>query len=299
MIWMLAAFGAVALWAVVALIDDNITKGIFKNPYAGTIASGLTAPLAWLVLPFVGFEMMAWPIAGAAFVAGALTIFSYWFFYRAILEEAASITIALYNISVLFTLGGALLLFHESLTVWQYIGGAVILIAATGLTVKRGVSRRFAPSFVLMILASIFISAVFLLTKYVYDHADFWSGFAVVALGMTVVSALFAVIPKQGRDTFRLVISSKQSILLLFIFSEIINVCAVASYGYAISLGPLSVVQLIIASQPAIILLISFIGALFRPTWFREATTKNLAKKFAFIVLMAVGVYFVSAGYFG
>ena len=97
--WFYIALIAPALWALVNIIDDNLLRGVYEDPFFGTIISGLFALLPLLSLFFVKITIPPINALIAALLSGFLLVCAYFFYFKALWHELPSITAALWNLS--------------------------------------------------------------------------------------------------------------------------------------------------------------------------------------------------------
>src|SRR4030043_386404 len=82
--WLLIAFIAPFLWALVNLIDVYFAKEGYRDAYDGAIVSGFFQVIPWLLVPFIGLSIPGINIIMLAILAGLFFCASMFFYFKAI-----------------------------------------------------------------------------------------------------------------------------------------------------------------------------------------------------------------------
>ncbi|QQG40609.1 MAG: EamA family transporter [Candidatus Levyibacteriota bacterium] len=291
--WFYIALIAPAIWALVNIIDDNLIRGVYRNPYFGTIISGFFALLPVLSVFFIPISIPSLPVIIFSFLAGFLVVSAYWFYFKALMSDSPSIIVALWTLTAAMLPFLAFVFLQETLQFKQYVGFVIILVASMILSVVNIKKLTFSKTFFFMIIASIFIAITSILEKYIYTHIDFWSGFIFISIGMGLGALFFSISFKAGRMFFKEFQGKFRKYIWIFLFSELLNILAVFFSNLAISKGPVSLVKVVEGMQPFYVLLYAIVFYPFFPNYFREATQENKLKKVLCMMIIILGLYFI------
>lgn len=292
--WFYIALISPAIWALVNIIDDNLIRGVYKNPFFGAIISGFFALLPLVSLIFIDVTIPSVSVLLLAFLAGFLVVISYLFYFKALMNEVPSVVIALWSFTPAFIPFFSYLFLNEILKPFQYIGFFLILLSSVGISVINVKKFKFSTALLLMFSASLITSIHSMMQKYIFNNIDFWSGFIFISIGMGLASLFLCITFKEGRSFYKEFNSKFKKYIWIFIITEILNIIAVLISNLAISKGPVSLVKVIEGIQPIYVLLFAMLFYPLLPKYFREATGKNKARKIIFMLIMFLGLYFVN-----
>lgn len=294
--WLFYALLSPLLFALVNIADDNLVRRVYKSPEFGTIVSGLFALLPLGALLFIPFKVPDLQVVFFALLAGFLTTVYYLFYFKALLVEAPSVVISLFQISRALIPFLAYFLLKEMLRIDQYIGAAVIFAGAVGITAVDIKRFKFSKALLLIFTASMMTATIAILDKTVYSRTDFFNGYVFFCLGMGLGAGALMAVTKEGRKFPRNFVGKFKSFIFLFILTEFLNIGAEFTLAYAISGGPVTLVKVIEGMQPLFVLFIALILYPFTPKYFREAAQGQIPKKIFFIFIMLLGLYFIYRG---
>ncbi|HEX7260153.1 MAG TPA: EamA family transporter [Candidatus Saccharimonadia bacterium] len=292
--WLIPALLAPMLWAFVVLIDDNLLRNVFRNAYFGGIAAGLFALIPLLILLVLPHTIPAWPVLVAAIAAGLATTCFYFLLFRSLELAEPSIVTAISMLATAFVPVMAWLVVGEQLGVYQLIGLAVLVVSSVAMSLLD--ARGFRPNRALYIMAggSVLYAAAAVAMKYVYGEVDYRSGYLFFAAGMVLGGLFLMTATKPGRGFIATARGFSLNVWGFIVVGELLNVCAEALQGLAVSRGPVSLVRALEGLQPAWVLLIALILFPFWPRYFREAAGAHRGAKFACFAVIIVGVIMVA-----
>lgn len=291
--WFYLALLSSAIWGAVVLIDDNLLRSVYKSPEFGTISSGLLALLPLISLFFVDITIPSLKVMMLALLSGFLLVTAYFFYFKSLLIEAPSLVITLWGLSPAFVPFLAFFFVGELLTLSQYIGFVVILGAGLGISSVDIKRLKFSKVLFIMIFASLITAIVSVLFKFIYQNVDFWSGFIFVSLGMGLAGFFYIFTLKKGR-TFFPDLYKRKRFLGLFVLVELLNIAAVLVFSLAISLGSVSLVEVIGGTEAIFVLVFALLLYPFFPRFFREATHTGKMRKIFFMVIMLIGLLIIN-----
>jgi uncharacterized membrane protein len=221
--WILLAFVAPALWALVNIVDVYFVDGIYHDELDGTIISGLfqiVPALALIhffdipVLPVVKEALTDSDLAKdliMAIASGILFAASYYFYFWTLFHRNdVALLQVLWNLCIVVVPFLAFIIWGESLPFMKYVGMLIVLIGATALSFDVKVRGKLDLTFCLVMAgAIIFFSLCMVLQERVYHDLrsvyagnGFWIGFIFFAFGGFLAGVLFAVIGRRNPFPF-------------------------------------------------------------------------------------------------
>jgi drug/metabolite transporter (DMT)-like permease len=296
MSWFYLALLAPLLYAVVNLIDDNLLRFVYRGPYLAAAVSGLFGALPLLSLPFIHWTPITTTLAVTMAAAGFLNALYYFFYFRALELESPSVVVAMFSLVPATLPILAYYFLDERLTQVQLIGFAIILLASFGLALSEVRKFKFSAALVPVLIVVALVDVISLLTKYVYDRAEFYPAFMFFSLGLGLGGLYFPLVMFYDRTKhdFSTLKSKIKKVIPLLILVELLGVAAEFTINLARSRGPVSLVSVLEGIQPVYVLLIALLFYPFAPKYFREAAEGGLAKKFALMACIATGLFLVS-----
>lgn len=284
------------LYSIVVLFDDNLLSFVYKSPYLATAFAGFFGVLPFAAVIFKAPVIHA-NLAALALLAGLLTVSYYYFYFKGLESDTPAVVIALFNLAPATIPIFAHFFVHEQLTGLELAGFLVVLLASLGISLTDVKTFKFSRALVPVVIAVIFMDILSLVSKYVYQNAQFFSAYMYFCLGMGV-GGLFFLLLKFSDNKKHLYDIGKaiKKLLPVFIAVELVNVAAEFTINLAISRGPVSLVKVIEGIQPIFMLLIALALYPLAPRFFREAEQGAAAKKFALMALAVVGIALIAKG---
>lgn len=308
--WLIVAFIAPMLWALVNLIDIYFINGIYENEYDGTIISGIFQITPWILVPWLGFNFPDKDLAVMAIAGGFLYSVSTFFYFKALfVTRDAAATELLWNLSIPIVPFIAFIFIGENLSAMHYAGIGISFIGASLLSFDDKIRiKKFRGLPLIMIGAVSFLAMSMIIEESVYRETDFWSAFLLFSLGAFTGGVFFwafRMITGYGTGKKSLFKLSKQY-FWIFLFAETLAVCGVVFLQRALAVSPsASFVTIIGAFQPAFIMVFSILivqanAALRKKSddqlihrIYTEQLTGARTKLFA-LGIMTIGVWLVS-----
>lgn len=297
MSWFYLALLAPLLFAIVVLIDDNLLRFIYRGPYLASAISGVFGALPLVSLFFVHNLSIQTPFAVIMVLAGFLTTLYYFFYFRCLERESPSIVIAMLSLVPATLPLLAYFLLDERLLGIQIVGFVLVLVASLGLALTSVRKFKFSRALLPVLVVVVLLDIISLLTKYVYEHVDFYPAYMYFAGGMGLGGVYFSLIIyfDKVKHDFSFIKRNVYKVVPLLIGVELIGIAAEFTSNLAISRGPVSLVRAIEGIQPMYILLIALALYPLWPKHFREAAEGKLAKKFAFMSVIVIGLLLISS----
>lgn len=296
MSWFYLALIAPLLFATVVLIDDNLLRFIYKGPYLATAISGIFGALPLLSLFFADTSSIKMPFAAMMLIAGFLTTIYYFFYFKSLERESPSVVIAMLSLVPATLPILAYFLLDERLYSIQIVGFSMVLLASLGLALTEVRKFKFSRALIPVLVVVSLLVIISLLTKYVYERADFYPAYMYFALGMGIGGVYFPLIMYFGKTKHDLSLLKRKlhKVIPLLIGVELIGIAAEFTSNLAISRGPVSLVRAIEGIQPMYMLLIALALYPFWPKHFREAAEGQLVKKLCLMSIIIIGLLLIS-----
>lgn len=295
MSWLFFALGGYFLNAFATLIDKHLLSHRLPNAVIYTFYTGILSAGVLILAPF-GLSLIPMWFLFLAFLAGSSFVTSFYFFYRTLRVWEASRVAPLVGIfSTIVTLFfsqfflGEQFSPHESIAFVFLIGAGLLLV----LEEERGVQIRWnvvGGAFA----AAFFLSLMFFLSKMVFLHNPFISGFIWIRLGSALAS-LFLLIPTSTRrKIFHSHAAVQNSSLSLVVLNKVIGGMGFVVLNYAVSLGSTTLVNVLRASEYGFLFLLVIVSSTFLPGFVREEiSAKAIFQKVFGILLAGIGIGFL------
>ncbi|MDA1035603.1 MAG: EamA family transporter [Chloroflexi bacterium] len=294
MSWLVAALLSSMFFAWVTVLDKKLLTDLFDDVSDFFVIFGLMQLVigpAFIVVALTTGEIpltpdIWWAVASGLAFAGGLSLF----FSGLRIEEATRAVPIMALAPVFATLIGVTLL-GESLTGLQWAAIAVVIAGAALVSMRRedGALRiARGRAFYLLLAGAAVIGTAFVVTKVATDTMSVWAveGISTLVLGIAVL----LVVLRTGRirriPTF---LHDTQTVGVMLLTEGLLAPAAVLTLIIALSKGPVSLVSVITASRPLLVLLISI--ALSTPAWniLREPLDRETLGLKAFSTVLIVG----------
>lgn len=291
MSWIYLALLAPFLYAIVNLLDDNLLHHVYESPSFAAVSAGLWGGIPLLSIFFVRVHGLPPEDVVSMIIAGLLTTGFYYFYFKALTTEFPAVVIAMFGLAPAFLPFIARFTVGEHLEAQEIVGFSIVLFGSLALAVTDAKKFKFSTALVPVLIAIVFMDAAALISKNVYEHANFLSAYVYLALGMALGGLGFLIIMfAENRQTFLRTKRTIVRLLPLFIAAELVGVAAEITLNLAIARGPVSLVKVIENIQPLFVLVIASALYPFWPKYFREAAGGNRLRKFFFIAIVIVGL---------
>lgn len=295
MSWFYLALLAPLLYAIVNLFDDNLLSFVYLSPYVACISAGLYGALPLLTRFFLPAHGLPLVLGTCAFLAGVLTLCSMFFYFKSLQTEQPSVVVALFALAPATLPLFAHVVVGERLALPQIVGLTVVLAASLGLSVSNLRQWQVSRALGLVLGAALLVDASSLLTKYAYQHADFYAAYLYFSAGMGMGGVVFLLLKwRDNVQAIRRIGKRIGRLLPVFIVAEGCGLAADFVLNLAISRGPVSLVRVIESSQPMFVLLIALALHPFAPKYFREARAGQLMRKLSLIGLIIAGLIVIN-----
>lgn len=295
--WLFFALLAPAIYAIVVDIDKYIIEKHVKDyrgmPIYGAIAGTIFGFLLWIV---AGFPVLGFWDTLLICSTGILTIFGAAFYFQALSKDEASKITILFQLTPVLVLILSALFLNERLTQTQYIGFLLILFATLAADLIGKKVNLFLSSSLFLVLATAFFWAIsFVLFKFVVGEYSFSQVVSFESFGWGIGGLIlwyfFPAIRKAFLKTNRAI---GKKVLAFVFLNESIFVLAKLLTFYAISLGSVSLVEVVAGTQVFYAVFYGWVLTPIAPKIFKEDISKEgLLKKILMGSLVLIGLWLI------
>ena len=300
--WLILAILAPVLWAITSFIDKFLVSKYFKSSVGTLIVYSclIGLPAAFLIAIFKpSVLILNWKIASLIVFNSFLFILYLFPYFRALRKADTSVVVTLFQTIPVFSFILAFFILGETLTNFQIVGSALIILGAIGISLSfhKGKFHLTKEVLFLQLLASFLISLNYILFKLFALDTDFWTTSFWQYLGFFIFGLILLICFKSYRkdfvESFR---KNKESIILLNVLNEVINIFAIVIVTFVSLSAPVAVVSSIMNGfQPLCAFIIGIILSILFPKIIKENLSKKvLVQKIIFILLVFLGVYLLS-----
>ncbi|MDA1317503.1 MAG: EamA family transporter [bacterium] len=283
--WFLFAFIYAVLIAIVIVFDRYVIKNVFTNPVEGLF---ITIPTSIVILLGIA-PLITWPqfqFFLLAFFAGCFLQFSQISYFHAMekTDETGDLSAIESSYPILVAIISVFI--GQYLNLWQWIG--ILIIVTSVILITKQKTKRVDTMFFLFIgLDIIFLALHAITADYVLDRIDFLSFLGPYNLAIIICGFLLFLLIKKGKISTNWM--SIRSVLPHLCFIEVINIIALISATYALSIGHAALVTVVMSTYPAFVFFFCYFT-------FKEGQkgTSYLARKVLLILLLALGLGFVT-----
>ena len=297
MTWFFVTIISYALFAVAAVGDRYLLSGPIPDHKLYTFYIGVLGMAVFLFTPFLGISFIGFePFIVALFAGIAFGGGLFFFFYGLERFEASRVVPAIGGLLPLVTLIFSVLFFRETRAFGvSEIGAFILLVSGSVLITRDKKGENSKISFSVALTASFLFGLSFVLTKYVFLIAPFWSAFAWTRAGVFLVAAtLFAFSGGLRWALFHPPHSSSPSRArtnLLFLGNQAVGAGAGLLQNAAIFLAPplyLSFINALQGAQYVFVLVFTAFLSFKFPAVLREEFAKRVLLRKIFATLIIV-----------
>ena len=292
MLWLFFALLESVLHGLANVLDNYFVNRVFNKPSALVFFSSLTdllfIPLVILIqVP----QMPTLEILPVLIFLGFTGIAYLYPYYKALESADSSVVVSLFSLNRIFVPVLAFFLVGERLTLMQYLGFFIIVFGGTALSFGNVRRLKLNGAFWWMILCSLILALEAVGYKYVFESFS-WSTGLVWSSVFSFMIAMSLFLSKDVRATILDKFSDYRKNFHLFTFEEFLTFAGEASFLYALSIAPVTLVKGIGSFQPFFVLIYAILFSKMFPKIFKEKIDyRSVGKKFFFFAVMLVGVY--------
>jgi drug/metabolite transporter (DMT)-like permease len=301
--WLSITLFAYFLNAIAMVIDKTLLKKAIKNPFVYTFyIAALGAVLIILAIPIAlifNLELI-WPgwsqfwismAAGGSFSVGLILM------YIALKKSDATRLLPMIGgLTPIFVIFLAYFLIGESLILKQIFAFIIIMIGTflISLEFKNG-DIKFKKLLWLALPSALFFALSYVLTKDVYNHQPFISGFVWTRLGALALILLPMILHKNRYDLRHpdKDVNMKKT-LGKFLFGQGSGAASAVLVQYAISIASVSLVMALQGTQYVFVFAAVLISTYYFPKFLSEKMNRNIIfQKVLAILIIGAGIYLI------
>ncbi len=295
--WLTFALIGTASIATTGILDKFILNRYIANSAAYLVSLIAVQQLfALFILIFRGAEF-TYPASLIAFFSGSFQVVLWVSYLRALQVEEVSRVMPLVFIYPVFVFIAAALLLGEALTPARYAGGLLLVLGAFLVSYKPAKAETplmLSPAIKYLFFFWVFLALYATTAKYTLNFIDEWQLYFWTSLGNLIFCMPILISRKIRSETYSLF---RKGTLFLgaILLEEFFDFLGRIGFIFAYALGSVSLVSAVNALQPFIVLIYVIFLSIFMPRILHEEIEREtLAFKFAAVVLVAVGAYFIS-----
>ena len=293
MLWIFISLLAAAFFAIVNATDKFTLQKWIKNPVILLMAFGVTGmAMAMGIYAVHGFSYLSEANIWIAFLGGFFFILSSFFYLKAVKAEEVSRVMPLNSFNTLFVLFLASAFLGEIFPPGKYLGVAFLFAGAFMISTKSFRKIRFGKGAVFIIFSALAFAVGNVITKHLLNFADYWTVFSYVRIGSFI--PIIPVLHFGFRDLKAVARSSRKVASVVF-FNRILGLTGLLLVALAASMGQISLVSALIATQTLFLLGITLCLSSFYPHILKEEMdSRTTLIKIIATALIFVGVFLIA-----
>lgn len=300
MSWIILTLTGPFLYATTNHIDKILLERYFKNGGVATLIlfssllSALALPIFYVIDPTI-LQVSITNIFALAIV-GILNVALLWFYFLALKDEEASITVVFYQLVPVFGYVLGYFILNETLSQLQLIAMAIVILGTTIISFEIDVENNFKlrkQTVIYMLLASFFWGLSSVIFKFVALEENvlrslFWEHLVLMFVGVLV----FVCIQSYRNHFLDALKKNTKTVISLNFANEILYMLGTVVFSFAYLHAPVSIVLLANSFQPIFVFIIGIFLTVFYPNITVEKVhSKHLWQKLIAISITALGVY--------
>ncbi len=298
-LWVYVGFAAQFLWVASILIDKYILEKYFQTDSESSERVGTLFLISAFFSIFI--SLLAIIVAPSSIVfqteiiitglcAGVLNGAWLLLYLYAIDQAELSRTIPIFQTVPIFGLLFAYYLLGETISLSQGVAACIILLGAFALSYNFSQKEFDFLPFLLMLIASVLIGLMETIFKLVSIDSDYWNSIFWLGLGFSLLGlGTYSVIPKYRRQFNQFIREREFGIWKANSINEVVDTFANLVFIFAITLGPIALVQSMNAYQPLLILIASYVASRYFRVGSEDVSIASLSQKIIAISIMLGG----------
>lgn len=300
MSWFFLAIIAPFLYAITNHIDKVLLEKYFKEGGVGTLLL-FSSLLSIIALPLLFWaEPTAFSIGTTNMIilaiGGLLNILVLFFYFLALSDEEASITIVFYQLVPVFAYILGYLVLDEKLAMMDLLAMAIIIFGTSIISFEVDQDNQFKlrkKTIVYMVLASLFWAFESVLFKMVALEENlyrslFWEHLMLLLIGII----LFTFIRSYRIEFLKALRLNSKAVLGFNVANESLFMLGNYIFAAAYMIAPVALVLLTQSFQPIFVFAVGiFLTVFFPKVSVEKIQAKNLWQKFFAICITGIGTY--------
>lgn len=295
---MIFAFIAPLFWAVTAVLDKFLLDKHIKDPYVANIYFNLITFILGLGLVLILFVNLMFPLLYImlAFITGIIMFLGILMYFKSIQVEDVSTVIPLIFIYPIFAILFAFVFLGEVVGLLQYMGALFLISSSVLVSMRRDFGKiMVSPALKFLVIMNMLLGATVVIEKFALGGMSFWALFFWGNAGVLAGALINLAVSRKSRKGMLRMFKLRKRITGLIWLVSFLNIIALLTFYFALSLGPATLVSSINAVQPFYVLLIVLLLSAFMPRILKEVhTKKTLFLKILAIIAVFFGTYMIA-----
>jgi len=296
MSWVALAIISHVFWGLNNIGEKFLIDKHFKNPYVYMLLGCFIGGVSLVILPFIDF---VWPNAKQLlflFISSTGYFVGITFYIRSVQIEEISRINVLWNFIPIFSFLGAWFFIGEKLSITEVVAFAMLLLGGFSASIHAQSFGRFklSKALYLMLLCCVFFAGYDVSLRYLLVSGyPFSSAFICNSVLIIVISFVVLLFNRKLRNDVQ---KERQHYLLPKIITFIVIVSILSRVGtlfntWAISLGPVSLVNAMEGFQVLFVFLVVVLISIFVPKIIKEEIDrKNIILKIISFIFLLLGM---------
>ena len=308
--WIFVALSAYLFLAIANLLDKFLVDKVLKNSKTYAFVACIMGLVVLVIAPwFIEWPGLFW--FSFNIFNGFLFAIALWTLYESLKRgEAAKTLVFIGGLTRVFSILLSLVLFNKVYPWNQWLGIGFLLLGVFVIAILPE-SRNFTKklfhrfnlknvhtqyAFRIAAVSAMFYASYFIASKYAYNNQPFVSAFLWNRLGAGIFVLVFLIRKKDRLAIYSLFKKPKQNKnKSLVVFNQILGSSGFILQNYAISLGPVAIINAMQGFQYAFLLILSSAFAFFVPNLYKEKFSwRIIAQKIFAIVIVGIGLAFIA-----
>jgi len=296
MTWYFIALISYIFTALANVFDKLVLTRFLKAASVYAFYVGVLGVIALLLIPF-GFQLTTWTPIFFGVISGAGFIVSLYFMYSGFLRgETTRAATVMGGTLPIFTLVISYFIFNERLGLYSLTGIFLLILGVyvIGLTPDGKHDRSYIKW---ALLAGVAFSLTYVGTKITYEMTNFITGFVWINIGSILASLSLLLRPKWNKEIMADIHSPKKAQVkskTFMLFNQSMGALGFLLLSYAISLGPVSIINAMQGSQYAFVFILSAAFGVFIPEVKEGYSKRVVFQKAIAILIIGLGLIFVA-----
>ena len=284
-----------------AAVFDKILLGKrLPDPLVFAFFTGITSLGVLILAPF-GFAFIYGQAMAAAFISGAASLASIYFFYEALRLSDTTRVVPLVGLSSpLFILGLNYVAGREYLQGLEFSALFFFIAAGVFLSIEwhtDGLGSNFhILAFLLSLASAFFLALTLFYAKIVFEESPFIAGFIWIRLWAATAAASLLILAGLRRRIFTGSLKTTSESYGFFLTNKVIGAAGFILLSYSIKLGPASVINAMRGLENLFVFLLALFFTIFFPRVLKESFSwRSLLFKTMGILLAGIGFIYLTA----
>jgi|SRR3989344_6066592 len=294
----LSAIASAAVYSVSNYIDKFLLEKQKLNYYVITVYSGIFGLLAGLIIAFfAGVYTDDFKTIILIIISGFFINISLLPYYKALSKDETSRIVPLFQSIPVFVLILGYIFLGEELTMKQYLGATLIILASFIISMKEPGYKifRLRPSLWLMLLSCFLYAVGIICFKFGLKEIPFFQSLTYEGIGLMLCSLTILIVGKKWPLFIKQSKKMKRAVYLYISINEFVYLLSRYFSWFSLTLINAGLASILIQGiQPFITLSYGTILTLFFPKVLKESLDrKNFLAKIICSLIMFVGLYLI------